>query len=119
MSEEEKKAINFIKEVIELWLDKDKSYVFGTDYEKENLKIILNLIDRLKKEIEKLKFNNHMVGKWNEYLDKECVSKDKIREIRDYITSLEYFNNNNKGNINDYFVSHNKILKMIDELLGE
>lgn len=37
-------------------------------------------VKQLEKEIKKLKFNNHMVGKWNEYLDKDCISKDKIRE---------------------------------------
>lgn len=37
------------------------------------------------KEIEKLNFENHMIKKWNEQLDQNCISKDKIREkIKEY-----------------------------------
>lgn len=82
LSEEEKKAINFIKEVIELWLDKDKSYVFMTDYEKENLKIILNLIDKQQKEIEDMREELQMyvdIGNNNLH---NYISKDKIRDYK-------------------------------------
>lgn len=37
-------------------------------------------VKHLEKEIEKLNFENHMVKKWNEQLDKNSISKDKIRE---------------------------------------
>jgi hypothetical protein len=94
MSEEEKKAINFIKEVIELWLDKDKSYVFVTDYEKENLKIVLNLIEKQQKEIIVYKKIRNMLEdtqmklfetrkdeeKYKRINDIKYISKDKIRE---------------------------------------
>jgi hypothetical protein len=44
-------------------------------------------ISRQLKEIEKLNFENHMIKKWNEQLDKNYISKDKIREI------IEHYNN--------------------------
>lgn len=37
-------------------------------------------ISRQLKEIEKLNFENHMLKKWNKQLDKNCISKDKIKE---------------------------------------
>lgn len=67
MSEEEKKAIEWLK----------KAEFFS---ERLYAPIILNLIEKQQKEIERLKFSNHMVSKWNEHLDKECISKNKIRE---------------------------------------
>lgn len=125
MSEEEKKAIDFIKEVIELWLDKDKSYVFGTDYEKENLKTILNLIEKQQKEIEDLKAitqNYNAIGgetfgddiiivcsmKYFDdgYFKKNYIFKEKIRELIE----------NNQDDI-DYSI--HDIIKDLKELLGE
>lgn len=44
-------------------------------------------ISRQLKEIEKLNFENHMLKKWNEQIDRNCISKDKIREI------IEHYNN--------------------------
>ena len=106
MSEEEKKAIETLE-------------IEGTENNYLEVKILLNLVGKQQKEIEDMREELQMyVDIGNNDLH-NYISKDKIREIRDYITSLEYFNNNNKGNVNDYFVSHNKILKMIDELLEE
>ena len=72
------------------------------------------------KEIEKLKFENHMLKKWNEQLDQECISKDKIREkiknfeeIRDIIAVKENIDLNYDMKRNDYCV------KMLNELLEE
>jgi len=106
VSEEEKKAIETLE-------------IEGTENNYLEVKILLNLVGKQQKEIEDMREELQMyVDIGNNDLH-NYISKDKIREIRDYITSLEYFNNNNKGNVNDYFVSHNKILKMIDELLEE
>ena len=37
------------------------------------------------KEIEKLNFENHMLKKWNEQLAQECISKDKIKELKEKV----------------------------------
>lgn len=51
-------------------------------------------ISRQLKEIEKLNFENHMLKKWNEQLDRNCISKDKIREkIEHYNNELEHIKN--------------------------
>ena len=51
-------------------------------------------ISRQLKEIEKLNFENRMLKKWNEQLDQNCISKDKIREkIEHYNIELEHIKN--------------------------
>ena len=81
MTSEEQGAIEQLKEIKEdaIFLNNHWYEEIG-DNDIQAIDTILNLIERQKKEIEKLKFNNHVVEKWNEYLDKECISKDKIRE---------------------------------------
>ena len=51
-------------------------------------------ISRQLKEIEKLNFENHIVKKWNKQLDKNCISKDKIKEIRDKAEVMDYYSLN-------------------------
>ena len=77
MSEEERKAIEDLKKGIEILnlIAEEKDEV-----DIKTIDIVLNLIEKQQKEIERLKFSNYMVSKWNEYLDKECISKNKIRE---------------------------------------
>ena len=104
MSEEE--AIERLKERVKLDR-KIRNNKIESDYEQfcENecqaIETILNLADKQQKEIEeknvainkmskdisrqlkgieKLNFENHMLKKWNEQLDKNCISKDKIKE---------------------------------------
>ena len=133
MSEEEKKAIEKVKEVIKI--DKERRIVTIYDEKplfRDQLQIIIDLINKqqkeinfykkeelgyiagyedgkrhkqtavmikkenaqqelFEKEIEKLNFENHMIKKWNEQLDKDCISKNKIREkIKEY---QEKYNN--------------------------
>lgn len=101
MSEEEKKAIEWFKKDLMFWLIEGKDYVIIDNGEIPKMKSLLNLIDnqqkeieekttiimagaekvkQLEKEIEKLNFENHMLKKWNEQLDQNCISKDKIKE---------------------------------------
>lgn len=113
LSEEEKKAIELLKK-----LQKKTPYIIwgdGTPYNKNNqIQTILNLIDKKQKEIEKLKFNNHMVRKWNEYLDKDCISKNRIKEIiKKYIDIEEALNYTNQE------IYGEDLKNMILELLGE
>lgn len=113
LSEEEKKAIEILKK-----LQKKTPYIIwvdGTPYNKTNqIQTILNLLNKLQKEIEELKFNNHMVRKWNEYLDKDCISKNRIKEIINKYIDVE-----------DHLIYKSQELygedlkNMILELLGE
>ncbi len=52
MSEEEKKAIENLKEVVDLYNDE---CLITTDYDFKSIEIILNLIEKQQKEIEELK----------------------------------------------------------------
>lgn len=52
MSEEEKEAIDYLKNDVVYWLDKGKDFVVIDIGENEKLHSILNLIDNQKKEIE-------------------------------------------------------------------
>lgn len=81
MSEEEKEAIDYLKNDVVYWLDKGKDFVVIDIGENEKLHNILNLIDKQQKEIEKLNFENHMVKKWNKQLDQNYISKEKIKEF--------------------------------------
>ena len=85
MSEEEKiidleNEISFLKDAL---CEKQK------EIEEKNIAVnkMSKDISRQLEEIEKLNFENHMLKKWNEQLDKNCISKDKIREI------IEHYNN--------------------------
>ena len=106
MTKNEEKAIEILKNTRQAWC-----------------RILSRYIDKQQKEIERLKFNNHMVGKWNEYLDKDCISKDKI------MAKIEELEKQAKEMKYDYDVSYaeedlfNKNVKFFKEqmqkLLGE
>lgn len=106
LSEEEKKAIERLKLF-------EYRYVLVQNDDKV-IETIINLLDKKQKEIEKLKFNNHMVRKWNEYLDKDCISKNRIKEIINKYIDVE-----------DHLIYKSQELygedlkNMILELLGE
>ena len=78
MSDEERKAIEWFKKDLMFWLIEGKDYVIIDNGEIPKMKLLLNLIEKQQKEIEKLNFENHMVKKWNEQLDKNSISKNKI-----------------------------------------
>ncbi len=106
MNEEEKKAIERLKLF-------EYRYVLVQNDDKV-IETILNLIKRWQKEIEELKFDNYMVGKWNEYLDKDCISKNRIKEIiKKYIDIEEALNYTNQE------IYGEDLKNMISELLGE
>ena len=119
MSEEEKKAIEIIKGLYIEEYDwyEDSKYCTGHSGKavtivENSLKTILNLIDNQQKEIEKLNFENHMIKKWNEQLDTNCISKDKIREKIKEIESYAFTSEEEK-NQQDYAI------KRINEMLEE
>ena len=93
MREEEKKAIEEVKEVIKI--DKERRIV--TIYDKkplfrDQLQIIIDLINKQQKEIEDLKEQNTQLA--NYLYDSYYVSVDKIREkIEQYNNELEHIRN--------------------------
>ena len=129
LSEEEKKAIEYLENRLDILHN-------NTQWTTEkSIKIVLNLVEKLQreikhqrqqrkywrdnfyeqqKEIEELKFNNHMVGKWNKYLEKDCISKNRIKEIINKYIDVE-----------DHLIYKSQELygedlkNMILELLGE
>ena len=64
MSEEEKKAIENLKEVVDLYNDE---CLITTDYDFKSIEILLNLIEKQEKEIEELKKKNQDVSDRIEY----------------------------------------------------
>lgn len=138
MSEEE--AIERLKERVKLDR-KIRDNKTESDYEQfcENeckaIEIILNLADKQRKEIEeknvainkmskdisrqlkeieRLNFENHMVKKWNEQLDKNCISKDKIIEWLDRFDIEEDLQNEY-----DELLGSEAIFKFLKKLLEE
>ena len=117
LSEEEKEVIENIDLLVHCLKYGEMKMTIASKRQKEiaqELQMLLNLLDKKQKEIEKLKFNNHMVGKWNEYLDKDCISKNRIKEIiKKYIDIEEALNYTNQE------IYGEDLKNMILELLGE
>lgn len=93
MSEEEKKAIENLKEVVDLYNDE---CLITTDYDFKSIEILLNLIEKQQKEIEDLKKPKYIINfETNEItkLTNEFISKDKIKakieECREILYSFE------------------------------
>lgn len=100
MTEEEKEAIELLKEL-------KSTLVLGFEYDKKinnSICVVLNLIEKQQKEIE------------------ECVSKDKIEEMKNELN--EEFEKNNSSGIygNDYYIESEKyafVEEKLNELLEE
>ena len=93
MSEEEKKAIENLKEVVDLYNDE---CLITTDYDFKSIEIILNLIEKQKKEIEELKMKL-----WKKELIIDGMKEDRriaVEEIQE-----------------QYYVSKDKIREKIEE----
>lgn len=126
LSKEEKEAIEILKK-----LQKKTPYIIwgdGTPYNKNNqIQTILNLIDRLQKEIEDLKeTNNDNAEKslLNDiFIKKNYISKDKIREKLDkYRKKIEKLHsqelwNEPEDSIKDF--KYNHYLEAYKEILEE
>lgn len=95
MSEEEKKAIervenNFYKDLGKGISKFQKITLYENDI--TDIRTLLNLIDRLQKELEQEKFKR---GYWEERVndlekEKNCVHKDKIRELKNKLDEFAY-----------------------------
>ena len=100
MNEEEKKAVEFIRDLI-TW--DVRQYLYPNKEECKNLEIILNLIDKLQKENEELK--NKIMEKDLEIIGKEEYTKASMGEIiEQYYTA------------NEDCITKQKIEKLIEEL---
>lgn len=104
MSEEEKKAIETIKNLKDIkWYEHafDSGTEILDEYEKKDIDIVLNLIDKQQKEIEELKEKNKRLEQdRNEYKEEyinlqnaryyNYISKDKIKEKINYYEERGY-----------------------------
>lgn len=100
MNEEEKKAVEFIRDLI-TW--DVRQYLCPNKEECKNLEIILNLIEKLQKENEELK--NEIMEKELEIVGKEEYTKASMGEIiEQYYTA------------NEDCITKQKIEKLIEEL---
>lgn len=80
LSDEEKKAIENLKEVVDLYNDE---CLITTDYDFKSIEILLNLIETQQKEIEELKEKN---GVLQNELNKKIEALDKAMNNPDYIS---------------------------------
>lgn len=102
MSEEEKKAITYLK----FYIERDVMY---EDTHYEQIKTILNLIEKQQKEIEELKKPKYIINCETGTvtpIHNNFISKDKIREI---IKEIE----------NEHTGSTRNALSVLQELLEE
>lgn len=91
LSEEEKKAIDYLKDDIKSYVyllnndDKQKDYYIKEYPNMEAKRILLNLVKKQQKEIEELKEKQDYSRLEKEQLLEDSISKDKIREkIKEY-----------------------------------
>lgn len=94
MNEEEKKALETIKEELQEQKQITKYYkgVLGV-YSNGKVEILLKLIEKQQKEIERLKERQDYARLEKEQLLEDCISKDKIREKINKLKAndIEYF----------------------------
>ena len=114
MSDEEKKAIvelNHFSNMTAYW--KQEEY---TNSEIDNyIKIVLNLNEKQSKEIEELKYKysdekirNTIIKRYREVIEKDYVSKDKIKSKIDYL--LKHYDSEN-------FINFEMFIKILQSLL--
>ena len=115
MSEEEKKAIEYIKFKI-----KDFEERYGTKIttvDNEHNIIILNLIEKQQKEIEqeKEKTPESVRKQFETYQDKICELEEKLKIAVAMLTKGTYPEQNEGDNDFDkYYISKNKIKKLLE-----
>ena len=124
MNEEEKKAIEKIKEIIEcFYCFPNPTCIELKDCDCSTLEIALELIEKLQKENEELKNQEATVRKINELLVQRYSNsisvqkvKDKIEELKNNIDYLKQFNDwNEKDYTNEDII--NNVLEVLQELL--
>lgn len=115
MNEEEKKAIEKVKEVIKI--DKERRIVTIYDEKplfREQLQTLLDLIEKYQNKIEGKEqvheYDMKMIDKLKGEIVHDYICKDKIREKIKYIKSLTFEENS---------ITRGYILTILEELLEE
>lgn len=121
MSEEEKKAVFYLKD-----LENDKEHLIIE--QRQAITTILNLIEKQQKEIEarleEIDSLYKMMSAKDERIEELYVSKDKIKEkIEEYKKKCDECNFQNTGVCKEFKVYYNcsiqSVLELLKELLGE
>ena len=123
MNEEEKKAIEFIKDLIAWDVRQD---LCPNKEECENLETILNLIEKLQKENEELEeINNELESEKNEAIRRynfETISiqkvKDKIEELNQYYKKEIYPNLYQWRDIT-ITEHYDEMIELLQEIIGD
>ena len=92
MNEGEKKAINDFKRTVELYEAKpiDKISVEFDEFDYKIVKIVLNLIEKIQKDNEKLEeINNELEAEKNEAIRRYNFETIPIKKVKDKIEELE------------------------------
>lgn len=110
LSDEEKKAIETIKDLKEIkWYE--HAFDNGTEIlskeEKQDIDVILNLIEKQSKEIEELKFRKeesiHITKETVDFINSHYIHKDeikaKIEELKKYSKEHGYINMRSEINV--------------------
>ena len=115
LSDEEKKAIDWFRE--DLAEEKENCGKYN-DYKKQVIRRnerLLNLIEKQSKEIEELKYKysdekirNTIIKRYKEVIEKDYVSKDKIKSKIDYL--LKHYDSEN-------FINFEMFIKILQSLL--
>ena len=121
MSEEEKKAIEYLKD---LRFEKQAFSISKDDFEEvKQIETILNLIEKQEKEIERLKeFEKYyetekVVWSRNDYISKDKI-KAKIKELEQY-KKEELKNDSPFGIHSEQWAIADYVIDILKELLGE
>lgn len=113
MNEEEKKALAFLR----FYVSDDEDEYFDRDYyiDKNIIETILNLIEKQQKQIEELKekYSKKLIEfqKEREWYEKNHISKDKIIEKIEEITSYAYTSAEERD-------SQDYAIQVLKEILG-
>lgn len=115
MSEEEKQAIDILNTFI--FRQKTKNYNKLSLEDTESVKVVLNLIDKQQKQIEKLKSRKYILNAETQEIkeipiDDNYISKDKIREKMNEIMSYTISSSEERH-------CQNYAYDRLKELLGE
>ena len=122
-TEEEKKAVENIKEILSFNLRNQ-----FLDDEADNIEILLNLLEKQQKEIKELKSKTQIISPL--YIKENYISKEAIREKIKELEQVKYDEGkyDEKNSIYGYIYEFSKsyeyevaqiIIKILKELLGE
>ena len=116
MNEEEKKAVEFIKDLI-AWDVGIDQYLDKEDCEK--LEIILNLIEKLQKENEELKNKEVTARKINELLVQRYSNSIPVQKVKDKIRHYQELQDNYIKKYDEINEGLQAMINVLQELIEE